>query len=65
MGRLDQDNGDNGVYIIDNWKIIGRLYNNGGEQKIYKLLEMLYSIDEKMPEELQLGKEYILEHYKE
>lgn len=27
LDRLDCDNGDNGVYIIKDWEIVGRMYN--------------------------------------
>lgn len=30
--NLDTNNGDNGVYIIDGWKIVGREYNPGTEE---------------------------------
>ena len=33
----DRDNFDNGVYIIENWKIIGREFNRGSEQREYDL----------------------------
>lgn len=55
---LDCDNRDNGVYIIEDWKIIDRKYFNGREQNNYKLDEMLLFIDSKMPESEQI-KEYI------
>ena len=29
---LDTDNGDNGVYIIEGWKIVDREFKRGGEQ---------------------------------
>lgn len=56
--RLDTDNGDNGVYVIENWEIIDRLYS-GREQRSHELLEMLLSIDSKQPLEEQLGEEFI------
>ena len=64
------DQGDNGVYIIDGWKIVGRIeeeydddYNVIGwrdfpasrEQREYDFNEMLRSFDEAMPPALQLG----------
>lgn len=54
--RLDTDNGDNGVYIIENWKIVDRLHFKGEEQKEYNLDEMLKSIDEAQPECMRLNK---------
>jgi hypothetical protein len=55
--KLDCDNYDNGVYLIKDWKIVGRQYKRGGEQTEYNLLEMLVEIDKKQP--IQLGKEFI------
>lgn len=48
--NLDCDNGDNGVYIIRNWEIVGRKYfDNCQEQKEYSLEEMVKDILEKQP----------------
>ena len=55
--RLDTDNWDNGVYIIENWKIVDRLFMHGAEQKEYDLKEMLKSIDEAQPESMRLFKD--------
>ena len=49
--NLDTDNGDNGVYVIEDWKIVDRLFfKNGKEQNEYQLSEMLAEIDYNMPE---------------
>lgn len=55
LWNLDRDNGDNGVYIIENWKIVDRIYFDGIEQNEYERTEMLLAIDEKMPEDEQIG----------
>lgn len=47
---LDCDNGDNGVYIIKGWEIVGREYFEGEEQRYHDLLEMLEEIDNNQPE---------------
>lgn len=60
--RLDCDNGDNGVYIIKDWKIIGRAYNDELEQNEHSLEDMLESIDDAMPENERLGSETIKEY---
>lgn len=52
--RLDRDNGDNGVYIIEDWKIVDRFFMRNDEQDSYELDEMLLLIDSKMPEEEQI-----------
>lgn len=59
--NLDCDNYDNGVYLINNWKIVGRVYHKGKEQNSYNLIEMLFEIDKRQPENEQLGEEYIKE----
>lgn len=54
--RLDCDNGDNGVYVIEDWKITGRLY--AGEDKVCDnvyLRDMLRSIDDAQPAHIRLG----------
>lgn len=58
VNRLDCDNFDNGVYIIEGWKIVGRRYFDGEEQDFYNIKEMLQGIDSSMPVEEQLG-EYL------
>ena len=57
--HLDCDNGDNGVYFIKGWEIVGRKYLYYSEQKNHDLREMLCDIDASMPIKEQLGKEYI------
>lgn len=52
--RLDCDNWDNGVYIINNWRIIDRLYFEGREQNEYNLREFLKYLDERQPEHMRL-----------
>lgn len=58
--HLDRDNKDNGVYIIDDWNIVDRYFYDGQEQDKYNLNDMLISIDECMPEDEQLGEEFLL-----
>lgn len=47
--RLDCDNYDNGVYIIDRWEIVGRLYNHGTEQANYDVDSFVLELNERMP----------------
>lgn len=64
------DQGDNGVYVIDGWKIVDRyataydvdwnavglrLIDPSAEQREYDFDEMLHAFDEAMPEKLRLG----------
>ena len=58
VDKLDCDNWDNGVYIIEGWKIVDRKYFEGCEQTNHKLEEMLMEIDKNMPEKEQIG-EYL------
>ena len=55
VNKLDCDNWDNGVYIIEDWKIVGRKYFEGHEQMEYELEEMLMDIDKSMPKGEQIG----------
>lgn len=53
--RLDCDNFDNGVYLIEGWEIVGREYFDGYEQNEYDLEEMVIEIDKRQPKDDQLG----------
>lgn len=44
---------DNGVYIIKDWKVIGRERFKGIEQNVYNLEEALASINEQQPDEMK------------
>ena len=59
LKNLDCNNGDNGVYIIENWEIVGRAYSPNGEQYEYSLLEVLTYINSKMPEHMKLPEDVI------
>jgi hypothetical protein len=48
--NLDVDNGDNGLYIINGWKIVDRKYAPDHEQNEYDQKEILMAIDEAQPE---------------
>lgn len=63
--RLDCANWDNGVYIIKDWKIVGRQYFDGSEQNEYDLQEMLEDINKSQPESERLDESVILEAVKE
>lgn len=47
--NLDTDNGDNGVYIIDGWEIVGREFAPEHEQQRYPLPDLLKEIAAKQP----------------
>ena len=59
IGRLDKNNGDNGTYLIEGWRIVGREFFDGQEQEIYLLDEMLHAIDGAQPEAQKLGSDMI------
>lgn len=51
------DPGDNGVYVIEHWKIVGRVlpWEGFDEQREYGFDEMLRAFDDAMPEKERLG----------
>ena len=59
MEELDTDNGDNGTYILNGWKIIARRYFTGKEQDDYPLMDFLETLDSVQPEAHRLGDEMI------
>ena len=50
VNHLDCNNWDNGVYLIEGWEIVGRMYFEGEEQDEYDLVGMLKTINDSMPE---------------
>ena len=58
VNKLDCDNYDNGVYIIEGWKIVDRKYKRYTEQMNHDMNDMLMGIDKAQPEKEQLG-EYL------
>jgi hypothetical protein len=53
------DPGDNGIYVIEGWDIVDRIGNDGCEQMVYGLTEMLIDIDKSMPVDEQLGEDFL------
>ena len=51
IDRLDYNNGDNGVYIIKDWEIIGREFYDRPEQQEYQLDEMIVEIEAAQPQQ--------------
>lgn len=60
LWKLDCDNYDNGVYIIDGWEIVDRHYFDGQEQDYYDMDEMLLAIDKAMPESERITETIII-----
>ena len=54
LDNLDCDNGDNGMYIIKNWEIIGREFTpyKANEPKIDDLTELITEIKTSQPSEI-------------
>jgi hypothetical protein len=63
--KLDTDNGDNGTYVIENWKIVERLYNCYSEQNEYDLYKMVNYINSRQPEDEQVLQEIIDKYFKD
>lgn len=57
--KLDTDNGDNGVYVIEDWKIVDRLFIDWPEQHEYDLISMLKDINNSQPDSEKLSEEVI------
>lgn len=61
--KLDCDNWDNGVYVINkNYEIVSRMFFNSSEQKEYNFIDFLVFIDENMPKKYQRGKDFIFKY---
>lgn len=60
VNKLDCDNYDNGVYVVKNYKIVGRLFMRYDEQKTYNFTEFVMWINEHMPRKWQKSEEEIL-----
>jgi len=57
--KLDCENWDNGVYVIENWTIVDRKYFDWSEQREHDLKDMLLAIDKAQPEHMQLGEHFL------
>ena len=58
----DLDPGDNGIYIVKDWKIIGRYEPPTFEQNEYDPIDFMIDIDHLQPARDRLGGEYIRRH---
>lgn len=54
VNNLDCDNFDNGVYIIEGWDIVDRIYFKGTEQQVYPLEKMISDINECQPSHMKI-----------
>ena len=55
LRKADLDPGDNGIYIVKNWEIIGRYPEDVTEQNNYSRLDFMLAIDQKQPESERIG----------
>ncbi len=55
LDSLDTDNGDNGTYVVEGWKVVERLYFSGEEQNMYDYGEFMKFVDESQPEWQKIG----------
>ena len=64
--HLDCNNYDNGVYVIKDWRIIGRKYEPSEEQYDHDFVDFIMEIDKHQPKDMRLNaieKDRILEVY--
>lgn len=59
VNRLDCKNGDNGVYIIKNWEIIGREYAHDDSFDVEKYDYFMTYLNSKQPEHCRLSESAI------
>ena len=52
--RLDCNNGDNGVYEIEDWKIVGRKFASSDHLSGYDFLKFMRDINSAQPKQIQL-----------
>lgn len=60
INRLDCDNYDNGVYIVKNFEIVGRLFKRYEEQDSHNFTEFVMWINEHMPKKWQKSEDDII-----
>ena len=61
---LDTDNGDNGVYFLKGWKIVGRSYDKPLETDKSKLYEFLLEINSVQGKKIKVSKAEIKRYCK-
>lgn len=64
VGALDKlavAKGDNGTYVVDGWRIVGRKDAPLTEQRVHPLAEFVVAVDEAQPPKEQLGGDAIRE----
>lgn len=60
INRLDCDNYDNGVYVVKDFEIVGRLFKRHDEQDVYNFTEFVMWINENMPKKWQKSEDEII-----
>ena len=56
VDRMDQDNYDNGTYVLNGWKVVARRFFSGEEQSEYDHDQFMEQLDECQPEDQQIGR---------
>jgi hypothetical protein len=54
LEKLNCDNGDNGLYVIEDWKIVEREFLRGNEQPGQDMGKLLREISEAQPKQLKM-----------
>ena len=62
--KLNCDNGDNGVYIIEDWEIVGRKFFRGIGQENNDFRRMLIKINKRQPKHEKLSAKEVNEYVK-
>lgn len=53
---------DNGIYIIEDWKVVDRKYFTGAEQQNYELDMFLEAINDQMPKQEQIKMSFVFKN---
>ncbi len=59
LDRLDMNNGDNGTYVLEGWRVVERLHYSGEEQNEYDYDKFIMNLDECQPESQKIGDKMI------
>jgi hypothetical protein len=59
LDRLDMNNGDNGTYVLEGWRVVERLHYSGEEQNEYDYDKFIMNLDECQPDDQKLGNKMI------
>lgn len=63
--RLDKDNGDNGVYVIEKWEVMDRIFGEWDEVNMSHVKEFVEYINERYPDNDKLEQSAIDKYFEE